>query len=161
MRIFKIVMVVSGLLVVLAVQAAIDTYQFSSDENRHRFQTLTSELRCPKCQNQNIADSNAEIAKDLRTKVFQMLEQGRSDTEIINYMIERYGDFVLYEPRVNSKTMLLWGGPVILLLLGLTTVFWLSRRRLKAENDPGALTLDAEQQRQLKKILEQDKDMSR
>ena len=146
--------------ITLTVNAAIDTYQFSNDENRYRFQTLTSELRCPKCQNQNIADSNAEIAKDLRTKVFQMLEQGRSDDEIIHYMTERYGDFVLYEPRVNTKTMLLWGGPVILLLLGLTTVFWLSRRRMRAENDAGALSLDAEQQRRLKKILEEDKDMS-
>lgn len=161
MRALAIVMMVGGLWLAPVIHAAIDTYPFSSDESRERFQKLTSELRCPKCQNQNIADSNAEIAKDLRTKVFQMLEKGRSDDEIIGYMTERYGDFVLYEPKLNAKTWLLWGGPVMLLLLGLIVVVWLGRRRLRTENETGVLSLDAEQQSRLQKILDDDKDSTR
>ncbi|MGR9116313.1 MAG: cytochrome c-type biogenesis protein [Gammaproteobacteria bacterium] len=160
MRPINILLMVGGLWLTLAVHAAIDTYQFSSDESRERFQKLTSELRCPKCQNQNIADSNAEIAKDLRTKVFQMLEKGKTNDEIINYMTDRYGEFVLYEPKFNARTLLLWGGPVMLLLLGLTIVFWLSRRRFKADDGPDASGLDNERQSRLQKILEDDKDTS-
>ena len=158
MKVFRVLGIVLGawLATAAVVNATIATYSFSSEEIRHRYQQLTAELRCPKCQNQNIADSNAEIAKDLRTKVFQMLEQGKSEEEIIRYMTERYGDFVLYQPRLNVRTALLWGGPVVLLLLGLAVVFGLSRHRRRTGVQ--ASKLDAEQESRLQKILKQNKD---
>jgi len=127
----------AGLLLLLCsfmVTAAIDVYQFDDPEKEQRFQKLAYELRCPKCQNQNIADSNAEIAQDLRTKIQQMLIAEKSDTEIIDYMVERYGDFVLYEPPVKPQTYLLWYGPVLFILLGLIVVFWIIRSRNKPED---------------------------
>ncbi|MGR9054072.1 MAG: cytochrome c-type biogenesis protein [Gammaproteobacteria bacterium] len=157
MKKFSVSLWLTAALLSLSVEAAIDTYPFSNDENRHRFQTLTAELRCPKCQNQNIADSNAEIAKDLRTKVFQMLEKGQSDQEIVQYMTDRYGDFVLYEPKFNARTLLLWGAPVVLLVCGLAVVFWLGRGR-RAEAAQTVEALDAERQRRLDKILADHKD---
>jgi len=114
------------------LSAAIDVYQFDDPEKEQRFQKLAFELRCPKCQNQNIADSNAEIAKDLRTKIQQMLIAEKSDTEIVDYMVERYGDFVLYEPRVKPQTYLLWYGPGLFLVLGLIAVVLIIRNRNKA-----------------------------
>lgn len=113
------------------LSAAIDVYQFDDPEKEERFQELAYELRCPKCQNQNLADSNAEIAKDLRTKIQQMLVADKTNPEIIDYMVERYGDFVLYEPRVKPQTYLLWYGPVIFILLGLVAVFIIIRGRNK------------------------------
>ncbi|WP_269844786.1 cytochrome c-type biogenesis protein [Methyloprofundus sedimenti] len=127
--------IIFGLLILLSsfmLSAAIDVYQFDDPEKEKRFQHLTFELRCPKCQNQNIADSNAEISQDLRTKIFQMLNAGKSDDEIVDYMVERYGDFVLYEPRVKPQTYLLWFGPGLFLLLGLLVVVLIIRSRNKA-----------------------------
>ena len=84
-----------------------------------RLQALSEELRCLVCQNQTIADSNAELAQDLRREVRTMISEGKSDKEIVDFMVTRYGDFVLYRPPVKGITLLLWGGPVALLLLGL------------------------------------------
>jgi len=112
--------------------AAIDAYQFDDLEKQERFQTLSYELRCPKCQNQNIADSNATIAKDLRTKMYQMLQAGKTDQDIIDYMVARYGDFVLYEPKVKPQTYLLWYGPWLLLILGLIVIVLIIRSRRKS-----------------------------
>lgn len=146
-------------LISAAANAAIDTYEFKDEKNRERFQQLIAELRCPKCQNQNIADSNAPIATDLRAKIHQMLEQERSDQEITDYMIARYGDFVLYEPRVDKQTWILWYGPVILLLLGIAVVVLIARRSLSTarltENQDDEL--DENQKKQLE-ILLQEKD---
>lgn len=84
---------------VAVAHAAIDTYEFASEAERQRYRTLVEELRCPKCQNQNIADSNAPIAMDLRDEVYQMVEAGKTDAQIIDFLVARYGDFVLYNPR--------------------------------------------------------------
>jgi cytochrome c-type biogenesis protein CcmH len=92
---------------------------FSSSLNQTRYQSLVEELRCPKCQNQNLADSGSGIAVDLREQVHQMIEQGKTDQEIVDYMVARYGEFVLYRPPHASATFLLWYGPFILLGLGL------------------------------------------
>lgn len=83
-----------------------------------RFEDLTWQLRCLVCQNQNIADSNADLAKDLRRQTREMLLAGKSDKEILDYMTDRYGDFVLYQPRFTPKNWLLWGAPVLLLVGG-------------------------------------------
>jgi cytochrome c-type biogenesis protein CcmH len=94
-----------------------------------RLQAIAIELRCLVCQNQTIADSNADLAVDLRNQVREMLRQGKSDREIIDYMTARYGDFVLYRPPVKGTTALLWFGPVTLLLAGLTVLVLVLRRR--------------------------------
>jgi len=136
------------------VLAAIDVYQFKDEEKQHRFQTLVAELRCPKCQNNNLADSNSEIASDLRMKVYQMLEKDKSDEAIINYMLERYGEFVLYKPRVSGQTLLLWYGPILLLLIGLIIIGLILRHRLKkTPTDENPMILDQQQQQILATLL--------
>lgn len=107
--------------------AVIETYEFSRPELEVRYKALSQELRCPKCQNQNIADSNAPISRDLRAIVHEQLEAGASDEEIIVYLVDRYGEFVRYRPGVDNNTFWLWSAPLILLLMALTVV-WLQIR---------------------------------
>ena len=109
--------------------AAIDTYQFANDVERQRFRELTQELRCPKCQNQDIADSNAPIAADLRKEIFRMLGEGKSNGQIVEFMVDRYGEFVRYKPALSSRTWLLWFGPAGLLLGGVVAIALIVRRR--------------------------------
>jgi cytochrome c-type biogenesis protein CcmH len=101
-----------------------------------RFEQITNELRCLVCQNQTIADSNAELAQDLRAKAREMLIAGASDDEIRNYMTDRYGDFVLYRPPLTPKTWVLWAAPVLLLFGGALAVFMVIRRRSHAGDVP-------------------------
>lgn len=137
-----------GLVVSATAHAAIDTYDFKNEAERERYRTLTEELRCPKCQNQNIADSNAPIAMDLREEIFRMLEEGKSNDEIVAYLVDRYGDFVRYNPPVNSTTLLLWYGPAGLLILGFGVLAVILVRRRRVDTAPAARTLsDAERQR--------------
>ena len=105
-------------------------------EMQARFEKITNELRCLVCQNQTIADSNAELAQDLRAQTRQMLLDGASDEEVRTYMTERYGDFVLYRPPLNQKTMVLWFAPVLLLLGGGLVMFTVVRRRSLAGDIP-------------------------
>lgn len=98
--------------------ASIDVYRFDSTAQQDRFQRLTKELRCPKCQNQSIADSDAGIAQDMRERVARMIREGSSDAEIVDYFVDRYGDFVSYRPPLNNQTMILWLGPGLLLMFG-------------------------------------------
>jgi len=91
---------------------------FETQQQEERFNALTMELRCTVCQNQNLADSDATLAHDLRRKVYEMLMSGKTDDEIKQYMVERYGDFVLYRPPVQSNTYLLWLAPLMMLLAG-------------------------------------------
>ncbi|SDK03091.1 cytochrome c-type biogenesis protein CcmH [Pseudomonas delhiensis] len=146
-----------GLTLSGAVYAAIDTYEFPNEAERQRFRDLTTELRCPKCQNQDIADSNAPIAADLRKQIYEQLQQGKSDEQIVDYMVDRYGDFVRYKPPVNSRTWLLWFGPAALLGLGVLVVGVLVARRRRAASGPSA-SLSAEEQARLNQLLDnQDK----
>lgn len=117
-----------------------------------RLQGLSEELRCLVCQNQTIADSNAELAQDLRREIRGMIRDGKSDREIIDFMVVRYGDFVLYRPPVKGITLLLWGGPIALLLSGVFVLFRYLRRRtsrIDAEEQP----LSAEQTRRAEALL--------
>ena len=104
MRRLALLVLVSGLFAPAVVWAVIETYQFSSPDLEARYHTLSQELRCPKCQNQNIADSNAPIARDLRVVLYEQLEAGASDEEILAYMVARYGEFVRYRPGVDRNT---------------------------------------------------------
>lgn len=98
--------------------AVIETYQFDNEVLEKRYHNFVEELRCPKCQNQNLAGSNSPIAKDLRRELHRLLDDGKSDQEIVNYMVSRYGDFILYRPRFNPETALLWLAPGIFLITG-------------------------------------------
>ena len=129
--------------------AVIETYEFSTLELERRYRQLSQEIRCPKCQNQNIADSNAPIARDLRVVLHEQLEAGRSDEEILTYMVDRYGEFVRYRPVVDRQTFLLWWSPVVLLVLGVMVLVWQLRRR---KSDAGT-ELDPDEQQQLDALL--------
>lgn len=144
-----------SILLVSTVQAAIEVYQFDDSEKTGRFKQLTADLRCPKCQNQNIADSNAEIAQDLRTKLQQMLVADKTDDEIVQYMVDRYGDFVLYEPRVDPQTYLLWFGPVFLLVVAFFVVYGIVRVRSRRTSNN---QLNADQQKKLDGLLNKQQD---
>ncbi|KZY61252.1 hypothetical protein A3742_10600 [Oleiphilus sp. HI0071] len=113
----------------LTQSSSIDVFEFSSDENRQSYKELTRELRCPKCQNQDIADSNAPIAKDMRVQVHRLVEDGKTSDEVVNYMIERFGDFVTYKPKVSTETYLLWYGPWVFIVLGALVILLVSRRK--------------------------------
>ena len=108
----------SGLLFSHDVQATQENYAFASEQQRQDFKRLTKELRCPMCQNQNIADSDAMIAHDMRRKVYQLLSQGNDHDQVIDFMKQRYGDFVYYQPPVNNSTIWLWILPFSVLLIG-------------------------------------------
>ncbi|MDF1894498.1 cytochrome c-type biogenesis protein [Rahnella contaminans] len=108
--------------------AAIDTYQFKSPQQEQDYREITAQLRCPKCQNTNIAASDSIIAADMRTKVFQLLEQGQNKQQIVAYMVARYGNFVTYEPPVTPSTFILWLGPVLVVIIGAVMIFMPSRR---------------------------------
>ncbi len=108
---------------------AIDPLPFKDHAQEVRFQNLTRELRCLVCQNENLADSNADLARDLRHQVFDLMQQGKSDDEIKQYLVDRYSDFVLYDPPVNGGTLLLWFGPLAILLAGAVVVVVTVRKR--------------------------------
>jgi cytochrome c-type biogenesis protein CcmH len=100
-------------------------YPLNSVKKEAQFNHLLKDLRCLVCQNQDLADSNAELAKDLRTQVYQLVKDGKSDTEINDYLTSRYGDFILFKPPVKAITLLLWFGPFLFLVLGFI-IFWRS-----------------------------------
>ena len=114
----KNILIACLLSVSLCLHAAIETYQFDSPEQEARFRQLGYELRCPKCQNQAIGDSDAEISGDLRAEVYRMLKDGATDEEIKEFMVARYGRYVLYNPPLDKHTLILWFGPAVLLILG-------------------------------------------
>ena len=110
--------------------------QFTSTAEEKRFHALVSELRCVMCQNQSLADSNAQIARDLRDEVLELMRQGKTDAEIKDFLVARYGEFVLYRPQVESSTWLLWFGPALVLLAGGFIVAGLVRRRAAGNTTP-------------------------
>ena len=112
---------------------------------------LAEKLRCLVCQNQTIADSNAELANDLRGQIREQIAAGKSDDEILDYMVARYGDFVLYQPPLKMTTVLLWGGPALLVLLGATILFRNLRRARPAE-----APLSDEERERARRLLDGD-----
>ena len=138
--------------------AVIETYEFSSTNLEERYQKLSAELRCPKCQNQNIADSNAPIAQDLRMLLHRQLEAGASDAEIKQFMVARYGEFVLYRPRFSGITALLWLAPLLLFLCAGIILFFSLRRpgRLESGSESESETLSDADQRRLSDLLDPD-----
>ena len=113
------------LFVLVPAQAAIEAYEFESAQIEADYNQLINELRCLVCQNQHLAGSDADLAQDLRRETYNMLSAGKSPQQVVEFMVERYGDFVLYRPQFQSNTWLLWLGPFVLLV---TVLFWLIRR---------------------------------
>lgn len=124
--------------------AAIETHEFNNELDRKRYQSFVEDMRCPKCQNQNLAGSDAPISADLRQKIYEMIQLGKSDKEIVDFMVERYGDFILYRPRVTPATYALWGAPLFLLIVGVIVLILIlrRRRRLALEQSNGSLSAD-------------------
>jgi cytochrome c-type biogenesis protein CcmH len=131
--------------------AGVEYREFANPEQQQAYENLTSELRCLVCQNQTIADSNAELAADLRRQVYEMLQQGKSKQDIAQFMIDRYGDFVLYNPPFKLKTGLLWIGPAAFLAIGLIAVFLFARRKKTAAK----VDISAEKRQKIRSLLDE------
>lgn len=156
MRLFiASVLMLLGWAVQVPAMAAIDVYTFDSDNQEQIFRELTKELRCPKCQNQDIADSNAGLAKDLRDKTYQMVREGKDKEEIVDYMVARYGNFILYNPPLMASTLILWLGPIVVILIGGTVIFVRSRRAPVMPTEPDS-TLSEEERRRLAELLKEE-----
>ncbi|MCH8265083.1 MAG: cytochrome c-type biogenesis protein CcmH [Proteobacteria bacterium] len=131
--------------------AQVDTFAFESPQQQQRFRKLSNEFRCPMCQNTNLTGSTGGVAEDLRREIHRMITEGLSDTEIEQFMFERYGDFIFYRPRLRAETILLWFGPLAFLFIGGFIALGISRRarKLGEENTE----LDDQQQARLKELL--------
>ena len=128
------------LLALLPLRAfAVEPLPFRDHAEELRFQQLTAELRCVKCQNQSLADSNAPIAHDLRREVFALMREGHSNDEIKTFLRQRYGDFVLYSPPMNGDTLLIWAAPPLVLLAGTITLWLVVRGRRKSSGSNPSL----------------------
>ncbi|QIR97134.1 cytochrome c-type biogenesis protein [Vibrio diabolicus] len=140
----------------LVAHAAIEVYEFDNLEQEQQFKELSHTLRCPKCQNNTISDSNAELAQDLRHKVYEMTKEGKSKDEIVDYMIARYGNFVTYNPPFTVATAILWLGPLAVVLGGFGLIVLRSRKsrvKAKASSDE---QWDEQKEARLKALLEEE-----
>ena len=145
----KVLLLVLSLLA-FPLFAGVEYHPFDDPNKEQAYQALISELRCLVCQNQTIADSNADLAKDLRQQVYEMLQQGKSQQDVVDFMTQRYGDFVMYRPSFSLKTGLLWLGPGVFLLIGVIAVFMLARSKKATTR----IALDKQQQSHLNDILQ-------
>ncbi|HHF6451293.1 TPA: cytochrome c-type biogenesis protein [Haemophilus influenzae] len=135
--------------------SAIDALNFSSPQQESDYHQLTQSLRCPQCQNNNIADSNATIAVDMRGKVFELLQEGKSKNDVVDYMVARYGNFVTYDPPMTASTLVLWIAPLLLVLL---SVVFLLRRKPKTQSAVKSQeVLTDEDNARLAELLNKDK----
>ena len=132
------------------VQAAIEAYEFDSAQMEADYRKLIDELRCLVCQNQNLSGSDADLARDLRRETYEMLREGKSPQQVVEFMVARYGDFVLYRPQFKTNTYLLWLGPFLLLLI----VLYLVVGRLRAAAKP--VEVDAAAMAEARQLLEQE-----
>ncbi|RLU01951.1 MAG: cytochrome c-type biogenesis protein CcmH [Ketobacter sp.] len=136
-------------MVVGTAYATIDAYEFDDYEKEQRFRVLIGELRCPKCQNQNISDSNAGLAKDIKDRAYRLINEGKSNQEITSYMVERYGDFITYRPPMKPSTWFLWFGPFVLTSLAIVILLI---RKLKAK-PPEPVSVDAAKHKKVEDLL--------
>ena len=134
-----------------AVHAQVDTFEFQTVEQQQRFRQLSDELRCPMCQNTNLTGSSGGVAEDLRREIHRMILEGMTNSEIEQFMFERYGDFIFYKPRLRMETLFLWFGPLIFLLIGGAAAIVVSRKAGQtAQKSP---ELDNAQREKLQALL--------
>jgi len=150
-----IMFLVMALLLTPVFAAPVVTYEFASEEQEALFNKLSNELRCLVCQNQAISDSNADLAKDLRDEIYGMLQQGNSEEEIVEFMVARYGDFVLYNPPLKPMTWLLWFGPAFALLAG----FFFVVRIINKQKKSAVTEMSGEEIERLKSLQSEAKAM--
>lgn len=136
--------------IVAPVYAAIEVYQFENDAQEDRFKDLSDQLRCPMCLNSNLSGSDAPIAADLRVEIYEQILDGHSNDEIIDFMTQRYGEFINYRPALNASTFILWFGPLFLLLAGFAIIWRMGKNSQKLVE---ATELSADEQVKLDKIL--------
>jgi len=136
--------------------APIETFKFDSPETEKIFHKLSEELRCLVCQNQNVAESNADLAKDLRLEIYTMLTNGKTEEEIVGFMVDRYGDYILYRPPFKPMTWLLWFGPIIVFFIGMIFVVRYLKSQSSAQQVESLSTEDIERIKNLH--AEQDKE---
>ncbi|KXS52504.1 MAG: cytochrome c-type bioproteinis protein cycL [Marinobacter sp. T13-3] len=141
------------------VQAEVkDVYDFDTRAEEQRYQNLIAELRCPKCQNNNIADSNSAISQDMRDEVYRMMKNGASNEEIVDALVSRFGEFVQYKPPVDRRTILLWAFPAIAVIGGFLVVVGVVMRSRRREQQ--GETLSQEDKRKAERILAGESDES-
>ena len=146
--------IIFGLALTLNAQA-VEIRQFDDPAKQQAYENLVKELRCLVCQNQSLADSDADLAKDLRTEVYDIIQSGKSEQEAVRFLVDRYGDFVLYNPPLKTSTSLLWIGPFALLLGGLAWLGVLARKRSQGrESEPELSGEERRRLQELKKKLE-------
>lgn len=138
--------------------AAEDTaiYPFSNPTDRARFQQFNEELRCPKCQNQNLAGSDSMIAEDLRREIYEQIQAGKSDREITDYMLDRYGDYILYRPRLTPATLVLYAAPALFFVTGVAVLLVIVRRRRQAARETPEARLSASERERLAQLLREE-----
>ena len=141
--VLALVLGLSGLVCIGMAHAADTPLGFSDKSRQAEFEALLEELRCLVCQNQSLADSHADLAQDLRQEVYRMIDEGRSRAEVLEFMVARYGDFVLYRPPVKRTTWLLWGAP--LLLLAGVAIIWRKTQSRGTADAESALTPEDEE----------------
>jgi cytochrome c-type biogenesis protein CcmH len=140
-------------------KAQIDVYEFETPEQEQRFRQLSNDFRCPMCQNANLTSSPGGVAADLRREIYRMIIEGQTDREIEEFMLSRYGDFVLYRPRLTIQTILLWFGPLLFLLAGVWVAVNFVRRG-NGEGDEKSVTLSAEEKQRLRSLLKKSDNSS-
>lgn len=121
---------------------AADVVEFDSPRDHDRYQQLTYELRCPKCQNQNLTDSNSQISVDLRKEVERLIKEGKTDSEIKEHMVSLYGDFILYKPPLQKNTIVLWLGPAFMLVLGMCIFGVIIFKRSRMNDDEDIVSIE-------------------
>lgn len=131
-------------------------YAFETAQQEQMFNDLTRELRCPKCQNQSIADSDAPLAMDMRQLVYQMVMEGQSREQIIDFMKVRYGDFVHYQPPFQNSTIILWVGPLAVILIGIAVIYFQAQGNKKQCANIEAEDLTPEEEQKINAILNSD-----
>lgn len=139
--------------------AAMELRQFDDPAKQARYEALIKELRCLVCQNQALSDSDADLAQDLRDEVYRIIQSGKTDQEAVAFLVDRYGDFVLYRPPLNALTWLLWGGPLLLGLAG-GGVVWRQWQRHRNTSTPRLSEADAQRLQQLRALADQPDDHS-
>jgi len=154
MKFLRIVLAALCLAWATAGLAGLEEFDFSGNVDEDQFKELIAELRCLVCQNQSLADSDAELAHDLRQEVYELMQQGQGDTQIIDFMVARYGDFVLYSPPVKPSTYALWYGPFVLLAIGILLLIRTVRQRTR-QTEAG---FSEQEQARLKAILGKELD---
>lgn len=150
-RLFQLASIPFFLFFISNVYSSDEPVEFKNPEHEQRYQVLTEEIRCLVCQNQSLADSHADLAQDLRKEIYNMIVSGKTDEQIIQFLVDRYGDFVLYRPSLKENTWLLWFGPFLFLVIALVAAVIIVKKQSHSDNLKA--DINEEQKKRLAKLL--------